>query len=740
MLLGRPGDLAAGLGFLSWLALRDKLWPPPAPDSISVPQRLAMLPRAGAPVRRPVTIWWNEQQVPFINAESDEDLAAALGIVHVHLRWAQIEIMRHVSQGRIAEMVGPAAVGIDHALRCIDFGRAASAIEDRLPARTARFLYAFLAGVNHAISRATALPPEFPLLGLRQEPWSLRDLITLGRLAASDVTWLVWRALMPAGHEEAVAELLQRLGRGVPALDVEPGALVSGVLNQFVRTGSNAVAIGGKLAKTGAAWIATDTHLPPFLPNLWLLAACRSPGFHMAGLMIPGVPAVAVGRNPSIGWGGTNLHAASSELFDISQIPASAMHVRTEVLHVRGGGTRTVRIRESTWGPVISDLPLFRARGAIALRWMGHAASDEFTALLDVDRAASWQEFRDALSRLAVPGQNMLYADAAGNVGKTMAVHLPRRMWRKRESIVSPMEFAAEWDAVVTGKDLPSAFNPPEGFVASANDEPPVSPVPVGWFFSSPVRIERLRMLLREAKEINLETLVALQRDVTAAAALGTRDHLLKVLRHRDDPIVAALASWNGAYQAGSAGALAYELLMFHIGSALLGRGVLRLYSAAFNARRLLAQDLEKLPDPQLARVLNRALPAASRRFHDLSTWGAAHRLVLRHFLASFPLIGRRWRFGDWPANGGSDTLAKTANALTDRRHHSNLSSTARHISNLADPDANFFILLGGQDGWPGSTTFLDQARMWRRGEYVQVPLRPETARATFLFTTELRP
>jgi penicillin amidase len=264
--------------------------------------------------------------------------------------------------------------------------------------------------------------------------------------------------------------------------------------------------------------------------------------------------------------------------------------------------------------------------------------------------------------------------------------------------------------------------------------------MPVGWFFSSPVRIERLRALLQETKEVSLAFLIALQRDVTAAAALRTRDRLLGLLHRRDEPIAAALAAWDGAYEAGSAGALAHELLMFHTGCALLGKRVLRLYSAAFNARRLLAQDLEKLPDQRLTEVLDRVLPAASRRFRALRTWGAAHRLMLRHFLASFPLTGRRWRFCDWPANGGSDTLAKTANALTDRRHYSNLSSTARHISDLADPDANFFVLLGGQDGWIGSTTMLDQARMWRRGDYVQVPLRPETARATFPFTTELRP
>ena len=145
---------------------------------------------------------------------------------------------------------------------------------------------------------------------------------------------------------------------------------------------------------------------------------------------------------------------------------------------MRGGGTRTVRIRESTCGPVISDLPLLRRRGSIALRWMGHAASDEFTALLDLNRATSWQEFRDALAFLAVPGQNMLYADAGGNIGKTMACKLPRRRWRRRESIISPLKFAAEWDDIVAGWDLPSTFNPEEGFVASANDEPPATPVP----------------------------------------------------------------------------------------------------------------------------------------------------------------------------------------------------------------------------------------------------------------------
>ena len=119
---------------------------------------------------------------------------------------------------------------------------------------------------------------------------------------------------------------------------------------------------------------------------------------------------------------------------------------------------------------------------------------------------------------------------------------------------------------------------------------------------------------------------------------------------------------------------------------------------------------------------------------------GREHRLEPRHPLAALPAIGRMFRFGDWPAAGVSDTLMKTAGPLTDRRHDAALASTARFIADLSDPDGAWFALLGGQDGWIGSTTFLDQVPLWRRGVYIQVPLRPETVRDTYPHVTELRP
>ena len=74
----------------------------------------------------------------------------------------------------------------------------------------------------------------------------------------------------------------------------------------------------------------------------------------------------------------------------------------------------------------------------------------------------------------------------------------------------------------------------------------------------------------------------------------------------------------------------------------------------------------------------------------------------------------------------------KTAHNTTAERHGVTYGSNARHISDMSDPDANWFVLLGGQDGWFNSSTMMDQWALWRSGDYVRVPLTPSEVRATF--------
>jgi len=119
---------------------------------------------------------------------------------------------------------------------------------------------------------------------------------------------------------------------------------------------------------------------------------------------------------------------------------------------------------------------------------------------------------------------------------------------------------------------------------------------------------------------------------------------------------------------------------------------------------------------------------------------GAVHRLSLAHPLAMMPGLGRRFRFRDWPWPGSGDTIMKSGHGFVDGPHRTTYGSNARYIFGLSDPDGNYVVVLGGQDGIPSSGAFLDQAELFRSGKMVQLSLRPEIARASSRHRTRIDP
>jgi penicillin G amidase len=727
----------------------------PAEGSISLQQRLTDLPTQKAPLRRKVQIYWNEYQVPFVEAENDEDLAVALGVVHVHLRWSQMEMMRRVSQGRLAEVIGPLGIDIDYALRVLGVERAVPTILANLPSDTMSWLEAFVAGINHAISKSAKLPWELSILGLDREQWSISDVLTLGRLISVDVTWIPWSALLRQPPNLASALWRRLVGFGgtskspddpLRTMDLPLAAAVQ----RFGRTGSNSVAVSPRRSTSGGAWLASDPHLEAALPNPWLIAGYKSPSYCAVGLMVPGLPLIALGRNKWIAWGGTNLHAAASELIDVSDLPAAAMSQRRERIHVRCWPDQDITIRETACGPVISDIPFLRnsTRPAYALRWVGHLPSDEITAMLGINRARNWKQFKAALALFAVPAQNFVYADAEGHIGKAIAARLPRRTLDPPKDPVVPRSAAADWENFIFADNLPTSFDPEEGFVVSANEKPKDMALRIGYLFSPNDRFERLTDRLADWPRVGFNELAALQQDVLLQSALGLREllvqHLKSLPRARATraaaQLIEELRRWDGRYTVESSGALAIELLAFRTAVALVGRKQAGLYSLMWDAYGLLRADIETASQAQIVRALQKAVPATMRGLAAFHNWGGMHRMHLAHFLSPMPLMGRRLQFADRGVPGTRTTVLQTAGPLTDRRHFVRLIATARHVSDLSDPDANYFVILGGQDGWLGSTTMLDQVALWREGRYVQLPMRLEAVRAKYTFKTELLP
>jgi penicillin amidase len=739
----------------------------PVPEETTVADRLAMMPAEGLALERAVTIRWDDHQIPFIEAETDGDAAYALGLVHAHLRLAQMEILKRISQGRLSEMAGPLTTEIDAALRALGFGRATPEILAAMPAESRAWLDRYVAGVNAYKAHAEAagqLPHEFAVLALENEPWTAEDTITLGRLTGTDVNWIVLFGLLPHTDDpafEGVLRFIVDAGRGAPpdapaervaasrpdgppqrfAALQRAAALTAG----FGRTGSNSIVIGSQRSASGAPLIANDPHLGFNIPNAWVIAGLKSPGHHIVGMSVPGVPVFGFGRTPHLAWGGTNMRSLNSDLVDVSGLPADAFRWEEHAIGVRFWFDATARNRISPYGPVISDADDIVPAGgrAFALRWIGHDPSDEITALLGAMRARSLDEFRAAMAPFAVPAQNFLVADRAGRIGHLLATRLPDRPDAARYDpiVIPPSRADALWSSLLRPGRLPAEIDPPRGYLLSANNRPFDGGPLVGRFFSPPERIARLRALVAQAEApLTLSDLGRWQRDVTAPLSLAARDALLARAGTVADPVLELLAAWDGRYETDSRGAAVFQAFIAGFAEAAYPNGPAAYAARRGYARPMLIRDAAQMAEAEWTAALTAGLEAASPVLAAGTVWGDLHRMEVQHVLGNLPLLGGRYRYRDIPIPGGRETVFKTSHPLTAERHTTPFGSQSRHLSDLADPDANFFVLYGGQDGWINSTTALDQIDLWLEGRAVQVPLDPDSPAARFPFVTRLSP
>ncbi|MEO1091539.1 MAG: penicillin acylase family protein [Pseudomonadota bacterium] len=705
-----------------------------------VDDRLGAFPTRAWPTEAPVTVRWNDAQVPFVEAETDTDLAFALGVVHHHLRAGQMRLLKQISQGRVAELAGPPVRGVDRALRQLNFGYAAPTIVAGWPDETRAFVDAFVRGLNWHQARA-APPPEFALLGLDPEPWTAEDLVTIGRLAGTDVNWLALFSVLQARLQPDWPETWERIKRSglgmgdaelATARDVDTlAALLAGT----TKAGSNSLAIAPDRSASGAPLLANDPHLGLNLPNLWLLAGARSPSFHVVGMMIPGLPFFALGRNPDVAWGGTNARAYSSDLVDV----AGRDDITTERVPIK---TRwwldtTAERRRTAEGPILSDSPFIPAREGevLALRWVGHEPTDEITAFLAAARATDVDSFRAAFATYGVSAQNMLVADRHGSIAMLMAAKLPVRGERPNGDIVVPG--TAGWTGYDDATTMPWVLNPPSGFIASANDRPDYIDRPAGYFFSPKDRVERMATLVRAKERLTVDDLRHVQTDVTSepaarlAAGIIERADQLRLMH----PLLDELRDWDGAYAIEARAPVVFETVLFHVTRGLYAGSDGKVPSDRSrwaSLQTFLLADLDALPPPARLELLATTFDAAKADAAPFPRWGDMHRVRVGHLLGNVPVIGGAFRIADLPSGGSRETLMKRSHELVNQRHRATFGAQSRHVSDLADPDANWFVLFGGQDGWLGSTNFADQVELWRDGRYLQLPLTGGAVEAAF--------
>ncbi len=247
---------------------------------------------------------------------------------------------------------------------------------------------------------------------------------------------------------------------------------------------------------------------------------------------------------------------------------------------------------------------------------------------------------------------------------------------------------------------------------------------------------------LRDLAEIQLDVVspVALELMASLEADL----HALPLQGSSEGQARDVLLSWDGAYHADASAPAIFESFitaLVPLTYEALGRAdEWETYAALGRLPLFLIDDLALLAPEARRQVLTRALRPAGAVANEGTRWGDLHRLRVTHVLGNLPIIGRRYDIATLPISGSRETILKTAHDLTDQPHLTMFGAQARHLSDMGDIDENYFVLLGGQDGWINSTTFSDQVEPFLDGDLIRVPLRPASISQAFPQRMQLQP
>jgi penicillin amidase len=718
--------------------------------------------------------------VPHIFAASDDDAYFALGWATAQDRLFQLELNRRLAQGRLAEVFGPSALKTDRLLRTMDLAGTARRMLARARPEAARAAEAYARGINAWVSELDGrLPPEFALLRTGFEPAAADDFVgILGFMAWNlNLSWdfdpLFERLVQKVGEERAL-ELFPYDFGGSPAV-YEPPSEALGLRLSLLESSpderellsfgpslsaSNNWVVGPARSATGKPILCNDPHLAHALPGIWYEAHLQTPTLDVAGVTIPGFPLVILGHNRDIAWGMTNLMLDGADFFvekldadDSSRVMSRGdwvkVRTRTELIKVRGAADVTLSVRTTPHGPIVSDLLPGETR-ALAYQWNYHMTSDggEIDAFYALDRARNWEEFRSAARRFGAAAQNVAYADRAGHIGLQAVGAIPRfRGRRDGLRFRKGWDGSQDWDGFVPFEEHPFAFDPPQGWLASANN--PTLPPPAPYYISSqwePVdRYARIQELLQSKARLSVEDMQRMQRDTLVVSARELLPAILSACDARpasDTTLRAAvdvLRGWDGDMKADSPAAalfaVFYRRLFYEIFDEL-GDELTRGYRARANVsatmmRAVLAGGHERWfdrtdtpavegRDDVLRTALEESVAELRRRLGgDPGSWrwDRLHTLELQHPLGrASSLLGFYFNRGPYPVPGHSQSVNKME--YDDESFRVLHGPSMRQITDFSSLERSLAVLPGGESGIPASPHYADLTPLWLKGEY----------------------
>lgn len=538
--------------------------------------------------------------------------------------------------------------------------------------------------------------------------------------------------------------------------------------------GSNNWVISGELTSTGLPFLANDPHLSKQMPSIWYeiglhcREASQSCPYEVTGFSFAGAPGVIIGHNANIAWGFTNVGPDVEDLYIERINPANPdqyevngewveMTIVREMIEVAGEEAVQVDVRYTRHGPLVTEIfdmgEGYRDRSgqelpeqyAISLRWTALDPNPIFPAIWGFNRAQNWDEFRMAASYFAVPAQNLVYADTAGNIGYQMPGQIPIRKSGDGAMPVPGWTDDYEWTGFIPFDQLPSVFNPPEGYIVTANNRvaPESYPYLLGTYWDYGYRAQRIVDMIESAPgPIDAAYIAKMQGDnmsLIAAPLIG----VLKGVDLNDDSLNEArslLLGWDAQEHMDSAPAALFQVFWKNLLAETFQDDLPEDFwpgggDVSFEFLRSLIQKpdstwwdnrtttaVETMPD-----IFRIAFAAAVTEIQDLQgrnmdkwNWGDLHTLVFDNQSLGQSGIGpveAMFNRGPYRTSGGESIVNATGGNLNNGYTVQWLPSM-RMIVDLSNFSASQTIHTTGQSGHAYHEHYTDMIDLWRTIQY----------------------
>lgn len=529
--------------------------------------------------------------------------------------------------------------------------------------------------------------------------------------------------------------------------------------------GSNNWAVDGAHSASGAAMVANDMHLSIGVPIIWYRASLVFPdpaqptaNQQVTGVTLPGIPSMVVGSNGHVAWGFTNTGGDWSDLVRLDADPRDpgkyltpdgpkAFEVFHESIAAKGGVTRNVAVRWTTWGPVVWK----DARGReYAQRWLAHDPRLLASDTTRPERARSVDELVDAIAGLGIPNQNVTMADRSGRIAWTIGGAIPRRIGHSGMTPESWADGTNRWDGYLSASEFPRIVDPPKGRIWTAN-APVVGDAMLAAIgeggFADGIRARLIRDRLMGIGQATAQDMLAIQLDDRALFLERWRQLLLKSLDAARSPSQRQFRElierqWTGRASPGSVG---YRLVK-EFRTTFVRRVMTSLTAPARNVDpafdyvrlqrgegpvwQIVTERPRHLLDPKYRSWDDAILDSVDAAIAQLTeggrtlgdrTWGEANSAEIRHPLAAgIPFFGNALNMPGDPLPG---------DIYTPRASTPRTGPSERMVVSPGHESDGILHLPTGQSGHPLSPHYADQYRAWLNGD--PTPFLPGPAVST---------